>query len=168
MRELRIDEWVYRPGLPSNVPAPQSNRFDVVDTQIAAWESGAKAATLQVEGWVSQEWDHFLTHITPPMAPDRLADLDANFHFAGANGELQRSWYLLVIANEWEPGYPQLEEFLRTVGRRWLIRPLYAKLAEAERGREFAQRVYREARPGYHALTVNTIDAILDRPNAGE
>jgi aminopeptidase N len=165
MRELRVDEWVFEPGLPSNMPQPQSGRFAAADAQIAAWDAGADASALQAEGWVSQEWDHFLTHIAPKMPAERMADLDATFHFAQSNGELQRSWYLLVIENEWVPGYAGMEEFLVTVGRRWLIRPLYAKLAESEWGGEFARRVYAQARPGYHALTTATMDAILEWPS---
>lgn len=164
MRELRVDEWVYEPGLPANAPVPRSNRFAAVDQQVAAWDAGTAAGDLVVDGWVSQEWDYFLTHIKPQMTAERLADLDTTFGFAKRNGELQRSWYLLVIQNDWQPGFAALEEFLLTVGRRWLIRPLYTRLAQSDQGRQFARRVYQAARPGYHALTANTIDTILDWP----
>ena len=46
-------------------------------------------------------------------------------------------------------------------GQRWLIRPLYDKLAETDDGLAWARAVYREARPGYHAVTTSTIDDIL-------
>jgi hypothetical protein len=74
---------------------------------------------------------------------------------------------LHVIWSHYEPLYPALEEYLVHVGRRWLIRPLYVELARTANGFALAQRAYRRARPGYHAVTVNTIDNIL-RWNEGQ
>jgi hypothetical protein len=108
-----------------------------------------------------QQWDHFLTHIDEEQSAARLSQLDAAFNFSRANGEVRRSWFLLVIANDYTPAYPALREFLVGVGRRWLIRPLYEKLAETDDGLHWAREVYRDARPGYHAVTATTIDGIL-------
>ncbi len=51
---------------------------------------------------------------------------------------------------------------MRSVGRSWLIRPLYQKLATTDWGRDFASRIYRESRAGYHAITQTSIDRILE------
>ena len=74
---------------------------------------------------------------------------------------MQRSWYPNVIAAKWEPGYPAIEQFLISIGRRYLLRPVYMKLAETPEGLEFARRVYAKARPGYHSLTTTQIDELL-------
>jgi hypothetical protein len=137
-----------------------------VDEQIAAWDGGTPASDLHVDGWVTQEWDHFLSHMKPTLAAERMADLHDTFDFAGSNGELQRSWFLLVIHNAWEPGYAALEDFLVTVGRRWLLRPLYEALIETDAGRAMAERIYERARPGYHAITRGTIDGVLGLTDA--
>lgn len=162
LRALHVDEWLNGTGLPNNAPQPRSGRFAAVDEQVAAWNTGAPAATLRVDGWSTQEWDHFLTHVDPEISAARLADLDATFDLAHRNAELQRSWFLLVIDNHWEPGLPAVEDYLRSVGRGWLIRPLYQKLSTTDWGRDYAARVYRETRPGYHSLTRSSIDRILE------
>ena len=92
----------------------------------------------------------------------RAAQSSFGHDLANRNAELQRSWFLLVIANHWEPGLPPVEQYLRNVGRRWLIRPLYQGLAPTDWGRAYANRIYREARPGYHSLTQGSIDRILE------
>jgi leukotriene-A4 hydrolase len=72
---------------------------------------------------------------------------------------------LLVIRNQYQPSYARLEEYLRTVGRRKLVRPLYEELMKTSAGSARAKRVYALARPGYHPLTVAAIDAIVNPPS---
>ncbi len=158
---LKVDEWIYQPGLPSNAPVPHSTRFDQVDTQITAFVKGTPAKQLATGGWTTNEWQRFLDNLPQPLPAGRLRDLDATFHLSQANAVVQRSWFPNVIAARYQPAYPALENFLMTIGRRYLVRPVYQKLAETPDGMEFARRVYAEARPGYHSLTTNGIDPVL-------
>jgi hypothetical protein len=66
-----------------------------------------------------------------------------------------------VIASKYEPAYPALEEFLMTIGRRYLVRPVYMELAKTPEGLEFARRVFKKAKPGYHAITRTGIELVL-------
>ena len=59
------------------------------------------------------------------------------------------------------------EEYLKIIGRRKLITPLYADLMKTPSGSVFAKRVYAKARPGYHPETATAIDAIVN-PVAAE
>ena len=162
LKQLHVEEWIYNGGLPSNAPKPQSNRLDLAETQVQAWDAGTAAGQLLVDNWSTQQWDYFLTHIQKDMAADRLADRDATFAFNKSNGIVQRAWFHLVINNAWAPGYAPMRDFLVHVGRRWLVRPLYAALAKSDWGMEFARGVYATARPGYHPLTVQSIDKTLE------
>jgi hypothetical protein len=159
--ELLVDDWIYQPGMPANTPKPKSTRFKQVDAQIAAFGKGTPARFLQTEGWTTNEWQRFLDNLPQPVAHDRLADLEGTFHFEKMNAVVQRSWFPNVIAAKYEPAYPALEKFLLSIGRRYLIRPVYMKLAETPEGLEFARRVYAQARPGYHAITQQGIDPVL-------
>ena len=53
---------------------------------------------------------------------------------------LQRSWFPSVIEAKYEPAYPAIEEFLMTIGRRYLVRPVYLELAKTPEGLEFARQ----------------------------
>jgi len=57
--------------------------------------------------------------------------------------------------------YPAMADFLIHVGRRKFLSPLYKALSQTESGKEFALEVYKEARPNYHFVSANSIDAIL-------
>ncbi len=159
--DLKVDEWIYKGGLPSNAPTITSKRFDQVDTQIAAFVKGTPAAKLKTTGWTTNEWQRFLDNLPEPQPVARLVDLEKTFHFNSANAVVERSWYPNVIAADWQASYPAIEHFLITIGRRYLVRPVYLKLAETPDGLAFARRVYAKARPGYQSLTQNGIDLVL-------
>lgn len=159
--ELKVDEWIYQPGLPSNCPVAHSTRFDQVDTQVAAFVKGAPATLLATNDWTTNEWQRFLDNLPQPLPVARLANLDATYHLSSANAVVQRSWFPNAIAAKYEAAYPAMEHFLMTIGRRYLLRPVYQKLAETPEGMEFARHVYAQARPGYHTLTANGIDIVL-------
>jgi hypothetical protein len=97
------------------------------------------------------------------VSAKQLADLDQAYGLTlSPNAEIERSWLELAIRNDYRPGYARLEEYLKTIGRRKLIAPLYSALMKSPSGAEFAKRVYLKARPGYQAETAAAIDAIVN------
>ena len=61
------------------------------------------------------------------------------------------------------PADVRVERYLRGIGRRKLGRPIYEALAATPEGRARALAIYRDARPGYYPIAVDTIDVILGR-----
>ena len=163
MKELQVDQWVYGPGVPSNAPPHRSAAFDKVDQAVAAFQQGTPAVQLDTKGWTTHHWLHFLRSLPKPLDAQKMADLDAAFNFTNSgNWEILSAWLLLVIPNRYEPAYPALERFLTSVGRRKFLKPLYEELAKTPEGTEMALRIYKKARPGYHSVSWNTVDEILD------
>jgi leukotriene-A4 hydrolase len=113
--------------------------------------------------WVAQQWVYFLGQMPTALSPSQLADLDKTFGFSKSpNAEIAHSWFKLVIANNYQPAYGRLEEYLTRIGRRKLIEPLYGGLMKTAPGTLIAKRVFAKARPGYHPETVKAIEAIVD------
>ncbi|MFL6290995.1 MAG: M1 family metallopeptidase, partial [Thermoanaerobaculia bacterium] len=163
MKELQVEQWVYGPGVPSNAPQLRSAAFDKVDQTVAAFQQGTPAAQLDTKDWTTHHWLHFLRNLPKPLDAQKMADLDAAFHFTeSGNSEILSAWLLLAIPNRYEPAYPALERFLTSVGRRKFLKPLYEELAKTPEGTEMALRIYKKARPGYHSVSRNTVDEILD------
>ena len=69
---------------------------------------------------------------------------------------------MLVVANNYQPAFPRLEDYLKTIGRRKLVAPLYQDLVKTASGTEVAKRVFKKARPGYHPETTKAIEAIVE------
>jgi len=161
--KLQIGAWVYGPGIPDNVVKVHSDEFAKVEQQIDAWQNGAPASELQTKEWTTHHWLHFLNQLPGSLAQSQMAELDRAFEFSDTgNSEILQDWLLHVIANKYEPGYDALETFLTEQGRRKFLRPLYTKMAQTPEGLKMAKRIYRKARPTYHAISRNTIDEILN------
>ena len=160
---LGVEAWVYGPGLPANTPPIASAAFDTVDRQLEVWRAGTSAAELATGDWTTHEWLHFLRGLPDPLDSGRMAELDAAFAFTDSgNSEILCEWLRHAVAAGYRPAYPALERFLTGVGRRKFLRPLYRELAETPEGLEYARRIYATARPRYHAVSVDTVDEILE------
>ena len=162
MKALKIKEWLYQPGLPENCPKVHSTEFDRVEQQVQRFLNGTPPEQLDVSGWTTHHWLHFLRSLPETLTNDQLAALDKAFHFTqSGNSEILSTWLGIAIDHQYKAAYPQVKAFLTSQGRRKFLRPLYQKLAQTPEGKQFALEIYREARPMYHAISRNTIDAIL-------
>lgn len=161
--KVDLDAWVYGPGLPPGAAAPKSVAFEMVEKELLRWRSGTPAVQLRTENWSTHERMHFLRALLEiPLSAASLADLDAAWGLtASGNADLQEAWFEVAIANNYQPAYGALEKFLLEVGRRKYLRPLYTALAKTPEGKAWALGVYSRARPGYHLVSVNTVDPIL-------
>ncbi len=160
--KIQIAAWVDGPGVPANAPVIRAESLAKADAQLAAWKAGKNAAELDTKGWVSQQWVYFLRGLEAPLPAERMADLDATFHFNDSgNSEILFAWLMQAIRSKYEAAYPALERFLIEVGRRKFVRPLFGALAATPEGTELAKKIYAKARPGYHSVTRDAIDETL-------
>jgi len=161
MEEVR--EWIYAPGLPATAVLPESDAFDRVAAQRDSWLRGESAArALPTSAWTVHEWRYFIDTLPAELTPAQLAELDDAFALtATSNAEIGLAWYKVAIRNDYLPAYPAIEQYLTSIGRRKLIRPLYIALMRTDDGSEFARRVYTTARPGYHPIATASIDPIV-------
>ncbi len=160
--------WENAPGIPADAVVPVSSAFQPVDDARTAWLAGKLQPKQFGLDWVTQQWLYFLNNMPTTLSAEQLARLDQAYDFTKSqNAEIEHSWLKLVIANNYQPSYARLEEYLKIIGRRKLITPLYADLMKTPSGSVFAKRVYAKARPGYHPETATAIDAIVN-PVAAE
>jgi leukotriene-A4 hydrolase len=161
----QVNAWVFNPGLPTDAVLPVTVMFQPVDAARAAWLGGTLPVKKFGLDWVTQQWLYFLNNMPGTLRAAQLAELDKAYGFTKSpNAEIAHSWFLLVIAADYQPSFPRLEEYLKIIGRRKLIAPLYAALMKTPSGAEVAKRVFKKARAGYHPETVKAIEAIVEPP----
>jgi leukotriene-A4 hydrolase len=159
--------WEHAPGIPADAVLPTSNAFQVVDTARSGWLGGNLPKTFGAE-WVTQQWVYFLDNMPAALTVKQMSDLDQACGFTKSqNAEIEHSWLMLVIRNNYQPGNARLEQYLQTVGRRKLIVPLYEELMKTPSGAETAKRIFTKAKPGYHPTTAAAIEPIVN-PGAAE
>jgi leukotriene-A4 hydrolase len=171
--QLMMDAWIYQPGMPSNWVPPVSGAFAPVDAAARSFHAGGPAAAVPWTGWSTQERQRFLAWRPEGrvagadwLTPAQLADLEATLKLREeGNAELVFAWLQIAVQHRYQPAVPTLERFLTTMGRRKFVLPLFTSLwAEGDWGRGIATSLYARARPGYHPVTTNSVDAVVGRP----
>ncbi len=160
-----VEEWIEKPGLPANAPVPVSEAFLKVDEGLKEWMIGKiEASALPAKDWSTQEWLHFLGGLPANLGTEKMTKLDAAFALTKAgNSEIEFKWLMMAVANNYEPAYPRLEEFLTSIGRRKFVAPLFTELAKTPEGKKRAEEIYAKARQGYHPITQASVDKILGK-----
>jgi hypothetical protein len=158
--KIRDNKWVYGTGLPEPFPVVVSGELEKATLLAKKFNESGQAET--PTGWTTHHWVHFLRELPDSLPPDRMKTLDDRFGFtASGNSEILCQWLELCIRSGYAPADPKLEEFLTSVGRRKFLKPLYAALAATPEGLKRARSIYAKARPGYHAVSTQTIDQML-------
>jgi aminopeptidase N len=160
-QKLMLDQWVYQPGLPSNVAKPDPAAFADVDRVSAAFAKGGPPPP-EFAGWTTAEKLRFLNSVPRNLPREKLVALDRQLRLNEAgNNEVLFAWLELAVANRYDPAVPALERFLTTQGRRKFVSPLIRALAaDSQWGRPIAVRIYAKARPFYHPVTTAGLDKL--------
>ena len=161
-RKLMLDDWVYKPGIPSNVVKPDPNAFAQVDQAVQRFTASKAIPSQQWPSWSTDERLRFLNRLPRQIDGPVLAELDRGLSLSETrNNEVLFAWLELAVRNRYDPAVPALERFLTTQGRRKFVRPLLEALAkDPQWGRPIAVRIYRQARPLYHPLTTRGLDEL--------
>jgi leukotriene-A4 hydrolase len=163
--KAEFDEWLNKPGIPKFAVKTKSTRFVAVDEAREKWLDGdLPANNIPAKTWSTQEWSYFLDKMPKKVSSKKLQAIDAAFNLSStANGEIAMRWFPITIRSGYTVARPTLAKFLTKIGRRKLIIPSYTALSESKDGLKFAQKVFAEARPGYHPITVASVEALLSK-----
>ena len=158
--DVDIDAWIFGPGIPNNVVRFESDKFDIVESAITAFIDNKQ---LKQYDWSTHEWLHFIRHLPTTLEPGQMAALDTYYNFTDSgNSEIAAAWYELSIKSGYfEENITQIRSFLVKVGRRKFLTPLYRAFKEANQ-LELARDIYKEAKPNYHSVSTQTMDALLE------
>ena len=160
---LLVRDWIFKPGLPANCPIPQPRRFVAVDSTRKLFEGTLAAKQMNTAGWTTHEWLQFLRKLPTPVPYEKMRELDLNFHFSTAgNCEIADEWYRVSLASGYEEAYGPMKEFLKTVGRKKFLEPLYGEMIKTPKGRAMATAIFKEAKDNYHPQTAQKIGALLE------
>jgi leukotriene A-4 hydrolase/aminopeptidase len=156
LSKQRIEAWIFQSGIPEDAPVPESDAFSIVDQARDAWLAGSiQADEIDSEKWVVHQWLYFLNNMPEKLSQEQLADLDKVFALTKSkNNEIAHSWLLISVNNWYQPAFKRLHEYLTSIGRNKLVKPLYKALSLTPQGKVMAQKAFAEAKAGYHPLTV--------------
>jgi leukotriene-A4 hydrolase len=161
---IPLEEWIEQPGLPSVAPRPASPALEAVAREAQEWAAGRlDLSEVGTSRWTTHEWLQFLRGLPVPLSGERMGELDRAFALTRTgNSEIAFQWLLMSLRSGYRPADERLEQFLIGIGRRKFLKPLYEELVKTPEGRARASAIYARARPGYHPITVETVNRILE------
>ena len=158
-----IFQFIEGPGYPAIAPRTHAARFDAIDRSLEAWLVGeVELAALDSKTWSTQEWIRLIEGLPANIDLKQMASLDAQFKLSGVgNSEVAFAWYVQAIAHDYPPAFAPMADFLKRIGRRKFVVPLYTALMNKPAYQAFARESYAKARPGYHPITRESVDAVV-------
>jgi aminopeptidase N len=161
--KLKLDEWVYKPGLPANAVRPDPKAFAPVDAALAGFNGGAAAPAGLWARWTTAERLRFVNGLPRRLPQPRLAEIDRALGLSGSgNAEVLSAWLQLALANRYQPAVPAAERFLLSMGRGKFVAPIFRTFwGQGEWGRPIARSLYARSRPLYHSVTTGQVDRIM-------
>ena len=159
--KIRLNDWIYKPGIPSNIIKPVSKDFNSIDTIQKNWrKTGVKGLSQKIQS--TNEKQHFIDYLPNDLTTVEMAIIDKEFNFTkGGNFVVRRQWLIQAIQHQYKDAYPTIEQFLTTYSRTGSLLPLYKEIIKTPDGKIWAKQIYAKAKPGYHATTVQAVEPLL-------
>lgn len=173
--KFNTKDWLYGKGIPKNCFAITSPRFEDAFRLARDFSKGKDIfkkyknpkrypKTIQKrDDLIMQEWLAFIRTLPRTISVEKLKELDARFNFKGwGNAEIATEWYILGIQAGYTEIRLEMKLFLKKIGRRKFLLPIYKNLAKTSENKEWAKHVFEEASPYYHSVSKNTIQQLLN------
>ena len=159
--KIKIDEWIYKPGIPSNIITPVSEDFNAIDAIQKTWrKTSIKGLSQKIKS--TNEKQHFIDYLPEDLTATEMTAIDKEFNFTnGGNFVVKRQWFIIAIQHQYKVAYPAIENFLTSYSRTYSLTPLYKEMIKTPEGNVWAKQIYAKAKSGYHATTVVAIEQLL-------
>ena len=159
--KIKLDEWIYKPGIPSNIITPDSEDFNAIDAIQKTWrKTSIKGLSQKIKS--TNEKQHFIDYLPNDLTVQEMTEIDKECNFTnGGNFVVKRQWFIIAIQHQYRVAYPAIENFLTSYSRTYSLTPLYKEMIKTPEGKVWAKQIYAKAKPGYHATTVHEIESIL-------
>ena len=159
--KIKAEEWIYKPGIPSNITQAISEDFNAIDQIQKTWrQSGIKGLSQKIKS--TNEKQHFIDYLPKDISEKEMAAIDAEFNFTrGGNFVVKRQWFVIAIRQQYKPAYAAIEQFMIATSRTGSLQTLYKEMIKTPEGKIWAKRIFEKAKSGYHLTTVQDLQRIL-------
>jgi leukotriene-A4 hydrolase len=159
--KIKAEDWIYKPGIPSNITPVNSADFDAIDKIQKSWrETGVKGLNQKIT--TTSEKQYFIDHLPTDITPKEMEAIDAEFNFTkGGNFIIKRQWFVQAIIHQYKAANPAIEQFLVSISRTGSVMMLYKEMVKTPEGKVWAKQIFDKAKSGYHATTIQAVEGIL-------
>ncbi|XP_061076945.1 aminopeptidase B isoform X1 [Conger conger] len=169
---LEFEKWLTVPGWPPYLPDLSAGQDLMEPAERLASLWGAEPLDLgaiskaDIRPWRTYQTVYFLEKITElsPLPGGNMEKLVEQYpHIVNSsNAELRLRWALIVVKNQYRPGYPHVRTFLRSQGKQKYTLPVYRALQSgSEETRALATEIFSATSQQLHANVRNYVKKIL-------
>ena len=179
-------EWIYKEGLPKNCLQIKSVRLDKMNelaNKFAQGEAIFKPVItyekirikgrnkknrivnkLERKDFIVQEWQTFIRALPKSISKEKLKIIDIHLGFKNCgNSEIMTEWFTLALENNYTELNSDIERFLKKVGRRKYLVPIYKAMNKVNP--KLAKQIFENSKNQYHAVSRNSIEELLKEAN---
>ncbi|MFD2942859.1 hydrolase/aminopeptidase [Flavobacterium notoginsengisoli] len=159
--KIKLEDWIYKPGIPSNITPVSSADFDAIDKIQKSWrETGVVGLSKKIT--TTAEKQHFIDHLPADITAKEMEAIDNEFNFTkGGNFIIKRQWFVQALIHQYKPAYPSIEQFLIGISRTGSVMMLYKEMVKTPEGKVWAKQVFDKAKSGYHTTTIQAVEGVL-------
>lgn len=159
--QIKAEEWIYKPDIPSNIITAVSEDFNAIDQIQKTWrQTGIKGLSIKIKS--TNERQHFIDYLPQDLTEKEMAALDAEFNFTqGGNFVIKRQWFVIAIRQHYKPAYEAIEQFMIATSRTGSLQMLYKEMVKTPQGKVWAKSIFEKAKSGYHLTTVQDLQKTL-------
>jgi leukotriene-A4 hydrolase len=159
--KIKLEDWIYKPGIPSNITPVSSADFDAIDAIQKSWrETGVAGLSKKIT--TTAEKQHFIDHLPADITVKEMEAIDNEFNFTkGGNFIIKRQWFVQAIRHQYKTANPAIEQFLIGISRTGSVMMLYKEMVKTPEGKVWAKQIFEKAKSGYHATTIQAVEGVL-------
>lgn len=159
--KIKLDDWIYKPGVPSNITTPSSEDFTAIDNIQKNWrKTGVKGLSEKIKS--TTEKQHFIDYLPADITVEEMTAIDNEFSFTkNGNFVIKRQWFVQAIRHQYKTAYPAIEQFMIATSRTGSLMTLYKELVKTPEGKTWAKQIFEKAKSGYHATTEQAVEGLL-------
>jgi leukotriene-A4 hydrolase len=159
--KIKLDEWIYKPGIPSNITSVHSDDFTAIDNIQKNWrKTGVKGLSQKIKS--TTEKQHFIDYLPADMTIEEMTAIDTEFSFTkNGNFVIKRQWFVQAIRHQYKTAYPAIEQFMIATSRTGSLMTLYKEMVKTPEGKIWAKQIFDKAKSGYHQTTIQAVESLL-------
>jgi leukotriene-A4 hydrolase len=163
-QQVRLAEWLYQPGLPTNVTAPESSAiYNRAQQRASAFTAGTHITQLQPQTWSPVDLDGFFALVSSTVLRSRMAEVDAALGLSMRTTP-PLAWLTNATHAGYAPANAAVERALMRGGPSGWILSLYNALAQKDHAR--ALNIFSRARGRYRDDIEEAVVGILGLTSA--
>ncbi len=156
--QVDVEEWVFGAGLPATLPSASSKGFAEVAPYRRQILQNSPRPSIDPSGWITHQWLEFLAVDPESVNLEQLNQWDQRFGFAAhGNPEIRTAFLILAIDKGSQEMMQMGCDFVREIGRRKFVLPIFRGLVKSEEGRRMAREVFDEIKPRLHHITRTSV-----------